>query len=73
MDGIELLESLRDIPHCEEVPAVALTAHALPGDQERFLDAGFDQYVAKPFTAERLREGIGDVLEDPSGFRADAS
>jgi len=71
MDGIELLASLRDIPHCEEVPAVALTAHALPGDQERFLDAGFDQYVAKPFTAEQLRAGIGDVLEDPSGFRAD--
>lgn len=67
MDGIDLLDALRKLPHCKDVPAVALTAHALPGDRERFLDAGFDRYLSKPFTAEQLSNVIDEVLTEQSG------
>ena len=63
MDGIELLKALRDVPNCANVPAVALTAHALPGDRDRFLEAGFDRYLSKPFTAEQLVGGVDAVVE----------
>lgn len=53
-DGIELLQQLRAIPEYAETPIVALTAYALPGDKERFLDLGFTAYVSKPFDVDEL-------------------
>lgn len=54
MDGIELLAELRRLPGSAEVPAIAFTAHAMEGDRERFLAAGFDGYLSKPILEERL-------------------
>jgi CheY-like chemotaxis protein len=45
-----------------DTPAVALTAYAMPGDREDFLEAGFDEYVSKPFTRTDLTETIKDAL-----------
>jgi len=53
MDGLEVLARLRDDPTLGAVPVVALTAHAMAGDRERYLAAGFDEYVAKPIVDER--------------------
>jgi PAS domain S-box-containing protein len=53
-DGIELLQQMRAIPEYAETPIVALTAYALPGDKERFLDLGFTAYVSKPFDVDEL-------------------
>jgi CheY-like chemotaxis protein len=41
---------------------VAVTAHALPGDRQRFLDLGFDAYVAKPFAPADLRRQVKQVV-----------
>ena len=60
--GVELLQLLRDLPGHPYVPALALTAYALPGDRERFLTAGFDGYVSKPFTQAILHKAIEDAL-----------
>lgn len=48
MDGWEVLYHLRNNPRLRSVPMVALTAHAMKGDRERALDAGFYHYLTKP-------------------------
>jgi PAS domain S-box-containing protein len=60
--GVDVLRVARTIPGYASVFAVALTAYALPGDRERFLAAGFDRYVAKPFTGSVLMAALGEGM-----------
>jgi two-component system cell cycle response regulator DivK len=67
MDGLTALRRLREDERTASTPIVALTAEAMAGDRERFLDAGFDDYIAKPVnilklvdTVRRYCEGQGD-------------
>ena len=48
IDGVEALGRLRGNERTASIPVVALTAQAMQGDRERFLDAGFDDYISKP-------------------------
>lgn len=48
LDGTDILRRLKGEPHWSEIPVIALTAHANPGDRERLLGLGFDEYLAKP-------------------------
>jgi PAS domain S-box-containing protein len=57
MDGLEAVRAIRNGAAGESrtgTTIIALSAHAMTGDRERFLEAGFDGYVAKPFTMEEL-------------------
>ncbi|HMB89456.1 MAG TPA: response regulator [Rhodothermales bacterium] len=56
--GVDLLHLLREQPRYANTPALALTAYAMPGDRERFLDAGFNGYISKPFTRRELLDTI---------------
>ncbi len=58
--GVEVLNAIRGNHDYDGVPVVAVTAYALPGDQERFLQQGFDDYVSKPFTPDEL---VGRVYQ----------
>ena len=60
MDGFETLAAIRAIEQQSgnHGPIVALTAHAMSGDRERCLKAGFDEYLSKPIRSDRLREVI---------------
>lgn len=60
--GTDLLHLLREQEGMDGTPAVALTAYAMPGDREDFLDSGFDQYVSKPFTRDDLTSAIEAAL-----------
>lgn len=54
MDGIEATQAIREAPSTQNIPIIALTANAMPGDQDRFLSAGMDDYLAKPLNKNTL-------------------
>lgn len=63
MDGTEVLHWIREQEALAHTPVLALTAHAMAGDRERFLAAGFDDYLTKPIVDEVvLVETIGRWL-----------
>ncbi|MGC8800721.1 MAG: ATP-binding response regulator [Chloroflexus sp.] len=63
MDGIEVMRHLRNDPMTRNLPILVLTALAMPGDRERCLAAGADDYLAKPVRLRQLAERIALLLE----------
>jgi len=63
MDGITATRKIRELDHLDQVPIIALTAHALKGDKERFLEAGMDDYLAKPINAAALYQLISKYID----------
>lgn len=54
MDGTEVLKMIRADKDLSSLPVIALTAHAMAGDRERYLAEGFDDYVTKPIVDEQI-------------------
>jgi two-component system, cell cycle response regulator DivK len=54
IDGVEALARLRRHERTASIPVLALTAQAMSGDRERFLEAGFDGYLSKPIDVAEL-------------------
>lgn len=54
MDGNEILARIRADQHLRKLPVIALTAHAMAGDREKYLAAGFNDYITKPIVDETL-------------------
>lgn len=66
-DGISLCTEIRKDPSYAKLPIIAFTAHAMKGDEEKFLSAGFTAYVAKPIDTRTFPDIIADCLATSQG------
>ena len=62
VDGWEATRQIKAEPETEQVPVIALTAHAMTGDRERALGAGCADYHTKPVEFAKLVEQIENLL-----------
>ena len=63
VNGTELMRRLRRNPAAAGLRILALTAHAMRGDAENFVAAGFDGYIPKPVEMKQFRETVRRILE----------
>jgi CheY-like chemotaxis protein len=62
MDGWEATRRIKANPDLSSIPVIALTAHAMVGDQEKALAAGCDDYLVKPLNEDILMAKIAKYL-----------
>jgi CheY-like chemotaxis protein len=67
LDGWEATRQLKADPATQKIPVIALSAHAMPGDAEKALAAGCDDYDTKPIEMKRLLAKISALLPEGAG------
>ena len=70
MSGIEVTKRLRQMPVFSHTPIIALTAYAMRGDKERFMEAGCNAYLSKPISTRELPVIIDRMLQEHRGNNA---
>ena len=63
-DGWEFIYELKRNVATREIPAIALTAHAMVGDRERAIGAGFHNYITKPLSASNFMKDLLLILDN---------
>ncbi len=58
VDGTKILECIRSNPNTEKSQVIAITAHAMPEDHDKYLSLGFDGYMSKPLNVSKLRQKL---------------
>ena len=71
MSGIDTLHELKNMPTFN-IPTIALTANAINGMKEKYLEAGFDDYLAKPIDRYELNSALVRFLNPVSSYEADS-
>ena len=64
LSGLEATKKLREAPAFSHTPIIAITAYAMKGDEERFINTGFDAYLAKPINTRELPGVIAKMLHN---------
>jgi CheY-like chemotaxis protein len=64
LNGIETTNLIRGIPGYSKIPIIAMTAFAMTGDKEEFLEAGLDAYISKPFDVNSIKKLIETLLKE---------
>jgi PAS domain S-box-containing protein len=62
-DGLSIVKEIRSGTKCPDVPIIALTAFAMAGDRQKFIDAGCTDYLSKPATRREVLEAVNRLLE----------
>ena len=60
--GLEVTRRLRQLPAFSHTPIIALTAYAMKGDKEKFIESGCDAYLSKPINTRELPKVISEML-----------
>ena len=68
MSGLEVTRKLRQMPTFNHVPIIAITAYAMKGDKEKFIETGCDAYLSKPIDTRELPRVVEGML---SGWQQD--
>jgi two-component system, cell cycle response regulator DivK len=63
LDGWSAARQIKADAELKSIPLIAVTAHTLPGDRRKALDAGFDSYISKPINIHMFDITVGKVLE----------
>ncbi|MCD4703215.1 MAG: response regulator [Methanosarcinaceae archaeon] len=63
MDGTDVLRIIKDDQQTKDIPVIALTAHSMRGDEEKFLNAGCAGYMSKPIDIHKFKEIIDGYLK----------
>jgi two-component system, sensor histidine kinase and response regulator len=71
MNGYEATRLIRELPQGETIPIVAMTAHAMKGDEEKCLEAGMDGYISKPVNQDRLFHTLWRLLRSRKDLSED--
>ena len=58
MDGLSVVRAMKTDARTSRIPILALTAHAMRGDKDRFLEAGCDGYISKPIDVKTFLSSI---------------
>ncbi|MEM7184497.1 MAG: response regulator, partial [Spirochaetota bacterium] len=58
MDGIQATHKIRELYKLLDIVIIAMTANAMRGDREKYLEIGMDDYIAKPVSVKLLQEKI---------------
>lgn len=66
LDGLTVTGALKDDPETRDIPVIALTAHAMRGDEERARQAGCDDYISKPIDTRQLPIMVRTYLDRKS-------
>ena len=65
IDGLTVIKALRSMPATKSIKTIALTAYAMRGDREMFLEKGFDGYISKPVAVKSFLQSIKEYLHSP--------
>ncbi|MFC1985689.1 response regulator [Chloroflexota bacterium] len=63
VSGLEVTKRLKHLPDFRNVPIIALTAYAMKEDKEKFVKAGCNNYLSKPFHTRELRDIVVKMLQ----------
>jgi CheY-like chemotaxis protein len=66
MDGWEAAREIKSDPEISGIPLIALTAHTLPGDRQKAMEAGFDNYISKPINVPAFYDMVSAVFKGNS-------
>jgi CheY-like chemotaxis protein len=66
LNGTELIAMVRDLPNVGDVPIIAVTGFAQANDRERFIQLGFDSYIAKPVNTATFVSEVKTIFDSKS-------
>ncbi len=73
ISGLEFLKEIRRKKRFRNTPAIAVTAYAMNGDKEKFINEGFDEYLPKPYTFNDFKEVLQKNIHGQSRYEGSST